>query len=234
LFFSSLFPVKSVIFVAFNKFHCKCRSSEVIMKLSTKRYYDYRLVYLFVGLFLLSFLLNVIISCVFKAPVLAEWIQVGPNTWRMDWGVEVGHHYSSLRISLCFFELFLGWAIAALLCTGKEEYEGDVNFLGLWVASLIGIPVIINFVSNLWIWMGYSLLMLVLGFVAGKRNGFALPLEIKILWQSVVEESTNLNVENRYGNFYFPGKRSLWIFGCSILGLLILSITFFMAAYNSI
>lgn len=101
-------------------------------------------------------------------------------------------------------------------------------------ASLIGIPVIINFVSNLWIWMGYSLLMLVLGFVAGKRNGFALPLETKILWQSVVEESTNLNVENRYGNFYFPGKRSLWIFGCSILGLLILSITFFMAAYNSI
>lgn len=204
------------------------------MKLSTKRYYDYRLVYLFVGLFLLSFLFNVIISCVFKAPVLAEWIQVGPNTWRMDWGVEVGHYYSSLRISLCFFELFLGWAIAALLCTGKEEYKGDVNFLGLWVASLIGIPVIINFVSNLWIWMGYSLLMLVLGFVAGKRNGFALPLETKILWQSVVEESTNLNVENRYGNFYFPGKRSLWIFGCSILGLLILSITFFMAAYNSI
>ena len=142
--------------------------------------------------------------------------------------------YQSFGWLFCFFELFLGWAIAALLCTGKEEYEGDVNFLGLWVASLIGIPVIINFVSNLWIWMGYSLLMLVLGFVAGKRNGFALPLETKILWQSVVEESTNLNVKNRYGNFYFPGKRSLWIFGCSILGLLILSITFFMAAYNSI
>ena len=109
------------------------------------RYYDNRLVWFFICLFIFYFGLNCVISTTFHTPLLVRWVEVGPRQWAIS---SEFTGLSSLRVSLFFFELFFGWFIAALLCGGAEETEG--NYVGWWVFFLLGLPVIINYVSSLW------------------------------------------------------------------------------------
>ena len=202
-----------------------------IDKKNAIRYHDCRLVILFVGLFILFFSFRLIVSFVFKTSLLAEWVQVGHNQWQLLTGLENVVYYSYFRIALFFFEVFFGWLAAALFCADKAAEE-DFNdfYIVLWTTFLIGIPIVINMVPNLWIWSGYVLLMLISGIYVGKRIGFICPFKIRFLWQGLIEESTNLKVDTgRYGRYSFKGKNALWFIGFVILGLFILTVALFVA-----
>ena len=174
-------------------------------KPTSQRYYDIRLVLMFIGLLAFYVGINYIISITLNVPILAEWRQVGPRSWALSDELQI---VFSTRVCLYFFEMLFGWFTAALLCGGEEETEGNNVFW--WVSSLCILPIIVNFVPNLGLWIAYTLVMIVSGWILGKNTGFILPLKAKAILKSIIDEGTDMKVNHpKYGNFSFPGKSSL-------------------------
>lgn len=189
------------------------------------RYYDNRLVWFFICLFIFYFGLNCVISTTFHTPLLVRWVEVGPRQWAIS---SEFTGLSSLRVSLFFFELFFGWFIAALLCGGAEETEG--NYVGWWVFFLLGLPVIINYVSSLWPWLVYCMIMILSGWLLGKKTGFVLPIG-KVLLSNFKEEAKNIDVDSpRLGHLHFRGYSALYLLAAGIIIPLAFSVYFFISA----
>ena len=198
-------------------------------KYAPVRYYDIRLIWMYLCLFAFYVALNTTVGITFNTPVIAEWIEVRPGAWSLSNEI---HGLLNIRISLCFFELSLGCIIAALFCGGQEETKG--NYVGVWVFFLMGLPVIVNLVSNLWIWIIYSLAMITSGWILGKKTGFVLPIKKEPIIESFREELHNLVVpSSKLGRLVFRGNSAIIII---IAGLVIpLSFAFyyyFSALFN--
>lgn len=189
------------------------------------RYYDNRLVWFFICLFIFYFGLNCVISTTFHTPLLVRWVEVGPRQWAIS---SEFTGLSSLRVSLFFFELFFGWFIAALLCGGAEKTEG--NYVGWWVFFLLGLPVIINYVSSLWPWLVYCMIMILSGWLLGKKTGFVLPIG-KVLLSNFKEEAKNIDVDSpRLGHLHIRGYSALYLLAAGIIIPLAFSVYFFISA----
>ncbi len=194
-------------------------------KYSPDRYYDNRLVWIFICLFVFYFGLNYVVSNTFHTPLLVKWVEVGPKQWKLSSEFQ---GLSSLRSSLFFFELFFGWFIAALFCGGAEETEG--NYVGWWVFFLVGLPVLFIFVSSLWIWIAYALIMILSGWILGKKTGFILPIGKEVL-SSFKEEANNIDVVvPRLGLLHFRGNSALYVIAAGIIIPFAFSVYFFIAA----
>jgi hypothetical protein len=129
---------------------------------------------------------------------------------------------------LHFFELSLGCIIAALFCGGQEETKG--NYVGVWVFFLMGLPVIVNFVSSLWIWIIYSLTMIISGWILGKKTGFVLPISKEHIIGSFREEIYNLVVpSSKLGRLQFRGNSAIII----IVAALVIPLGFALYYYFS-
>ena len=190
------------------------------------RYYDTRLVWMYLCLLAFYVALNYIAGITFNTPVIAEWIEVRPGAWTIS---AETHELLNIRISLCFFELSLGCLIAALFCGGQEETKG--NYVGVWVFFLMGLPVIVNFVSNLWIWIIYSLAMITSGWILGKITGFVLPIDKMRIIESFREESHNLVVpSSKLGRLVFRGNSAIII----IIVALVIPLSFAFYYYFSV
>ena len=194
-----------------------------------KRYYDYRLIYAFCILFIFHLALCFLFSRIFHTPLMMEYVQVGPNQWKPSRAFD-GPYLDGLRMSLSFFEFFISLFFAGALCI-HARYSTDVDFLYvLWVVGLAGLPLCINYMSNLRTWAIYSAIMLVTAWIMGKKVGFSLPIG-KELRNSVYDEGTDLYVDvRRFGNFYLPGRSSLWIISIFLVGLFGLTMALFIAA----
>jgi hypothetical protein len=176
-------------------------------KYAPVRYYDIRLVWMYLCLLAFYVALNYIVGVTFNAPVIAEWIEVKPGSWNLSNDIQ---EFVRIRISLHFFELSLGCIIAALFCGGQEETKG--NYVGVWVFFLMGLPVIVNFVSSLWIWIIYSLTMIISGWILGKKTGFVLPISKEHIIGSFREEIYNLVVpSSKLGRLQFRGNSAIII-----------------------
>ena len=176
-------------------------------KYAPVRYYDIRLVWMYLCLLAFYVALNYIVGITFNVPVIAEWIEVKPGSWNLSTDIQ---EIVRIRISLHFFELSLGCIIAALFCGGQEETKG--NYVGVWVFFLMGLPVIVNFVSNLWIWIAYSFAMILSGWILGKKTGFVLPIDKEAIIESFKEELHNLVVpSSTLGRLQFRGNSAIII-----------------------
>jgi hypothetical protein len=190
------------------------------------RYYDIRLVLMYVCLLAFYIGLNCIISMTLHTPVIAEWIEVRPGFWNLSNEIK---GLLSLRTSLCFFELNFGCLIAALLCGGKEESEGNPIFW--WVFFFFGLPVIVNFVSDLWIWITYTLGMILSGWLIGKKTGFVLPIG-KEIWTNFKEEINGLVVVSRkLGRLHFRGNSAIIIIVAALLIPLAFAIYYYAGSF---
>lgn len=192
----------------------------------SERYHDIRLVWMYICLLAFYVGLNWIVNLTLDIPVIAEWIEVRPGSWSLSTEIQ---GIVSLRASLYFFELGFGCLIAALLCGGQEETEG--NYVGLWVFFLMGLPVIVNFVSNLWIWITYSLAMILSGWILGRRSGFVLPVRKEAIWGSFREEITNLVVpSSKLGHLQFRSKSAIIIIAAGLIIPLAFAFYYYLSA----
>ena len=195
------------------------------LRYSPVRYYDIRLIWIYLCLLGFYVGLNYIVSITLNTSVLADWIEVRPGTWTLSTEIK---NLSSLRWSLFFFELHFSCVIAALFCGGQEETEG--NYVGVWVCFLMGLPAIVNFVSNLWIWIIYSLTMIISGWILGKKTGFALPISKEHIIGSFREEIYNLVVpSSKLGRLQFRGNSAIII----IVAALVIPLGFALYYYFS-
>jgi len=192
-----------------------------------KRYYDYRLVVLFVALFLVCFALSYLKSRTLQAPLLTDW----KAFW--DGG-------TALQYALLSFDVFLAWVAAGYLCTddkaaAKKDSEAEKDYSSdLWTAALTGLPLCINCVSDLSIWAYYSVFMLVTAGLIGKYIGFAYPVG-KSQLKSVYNELADITVRTRMGAEYrFHRHSGFWISCFVLLLLFILTVVFFIKAYNRV
>ena len=129
-----------------------------------KRYYDYRLVLLFVCLFAVFFALSYLRSRLLHTPLLGGW--------KVFWDAPQST-LTSLNYCLVFFEVLLTWAAAGVLCA-DDKAVGDVDkdySSALWTSALTGLPLGINCVSDLSVWAYYSVFMLVTAWLIGKEIG---------------------------------------------------------------
>lgn len=157
---------------------------------------------------------------------MAEWIEVRPGAWSLSSEIE---GLLSLRVSLWFFELGFGCLIASLLCGGEEETQG--NHVFEWVCLLMGLPMIANFVSSLWIWIIYSLIMILWGWRLGKKTGFVLPIDLKEIFQSAKSELHNLQVPHyRLGHLKFRGYSGLIIIAAGLIIPLGVAVYYYISA----
>ena len=183
-----------------------------------KRYYDYRLVLLFVVLFAVYFTLSYLRSRYLQTPLLVEW--------KAFWNAP-NSPLTSFQYCLLFFEVLLAWVTASFLCTDDKS---PANSSDLWTAALTGLPLCINCVSALSIWTLYSVFMLTTGWLIGKRIGFAYPFG-KGMLKSVYNESADITVRTRLGSEYrFRQHSGFWISCIGLVVLFILSIFFFIKA----
>lgn len=172
--------------------------------------------------------LNGIASLTLDTPIVAEWVEVRPGTWSMYSEVE---ELFSLRGVLCFFELGFGCLIASLLCGGQEETKG--NHVFEWVCLLMGLPVIVNFASSLWIWIIYSLIMILWGWWLGKKTGFVLPIDLKEIFKSAMDEIYNLEVpHSKLGHLKFGGYSGLIIIAAGLLIPLGFAVYYYISALS--
>ena len=189
------------------------------------RYYDIRLVLMYICLMAFYVGLNGIVSLTLNTPLMAEWIEVRPGAWSLSSEIE---GLLSLRASLWFFELGFGCLIASLLCGGQEETKG--NHVFEWVCLLMGLPMIVNFVSSLWIWIIYSLIMILWGWRLGKKTGFVLPISKEHIIGSFREEIYNLVVpSSKLGRLQFRGNSAIII----IVAALVIPLGFALYYYFS-
>lgn len=170
--------------------------------------------------------LNGIVSLTLNTPLMAEWVEVRPGAWSLSSEIE---GLLSLRASLWFFELGFGCLIASLLCGGEEETIG--NHVFEWVCLLMGLPMIVNFVSNLWIWIIYSLIMILWGWCLGKKTGFVLPIDLKEIFQSAKSELHNLQVLHyRLGHLKFRGYSGMIIISAGLIIPLGVAVYYYISA----
>ena len=189
-----------------------------------KRYYDIRLVLIFTCLLFIYVGFNYILSIKFNYPIIAEWIEDYPGHWILP--------FDRLRISLFFFELYFGPFIAALFC-GDAEKTNSRN-MGLWICSTMALPIIVNFVPNLWIWITYSSIMIISGWILGIKTGFVLPIRIKDITENFKKQTHNLTVDSpKLGQINFRGKSSIIIIAAGLIIPLAFAIYFYFSALSS-
>ena len=194
--------------------------------LHPQRYYDIRLVLMYICLMAFYVGLNGIVSLTLNTPLMAEWVEGRPGAWSLSSEIE---GLLSLRVSLWFFELGFGCLIASLLCGGEEETQG--NHVFEWVCLLMGLPVIVNFVSSLWIWIIYSLIMILWGWRLGKKTGFVLPIDLKEIFQSAKDELHNLEVPHyRLGHLKFRGYSGIIIISAGLIIPLGVAVYYYISA----
>ena len=192
-----------------------------------KRYYDYRLVLLFVGLFTVFFALSYLRSRLLHTPLLVGW--------KAFWNAPQGT-LTSLNYCLIFFEVLLTWAAAGVLCA-DDKAVGDIDkdySSALWASALTGLPLCINCVSDLSVWAYYSVFMLVTAWLIGKEIGFAYPIGNRML-KSVYHDTADMTVRTRTGAEYrFRNHSGFWISCIALAILFILSVVFFIKAYHQV
>ena len=192
-----------------------------------KRYYDYRLVLLFVGLFTVFFALSSLRSRLLHTPLLVGW--------KAFWNAPQGT-LTSLNYCLVFFEVLLTWAAAGVLCA-DDKAVGDIDkdySSALWASALTGLPLCINCVSDLSVWAYYSVIMLVTAWLVGKEIGFAYPIGNRML-KSVYHDTADMTVRTRTGAEYrFRNHSGFWISCIALAILFILSVVFFIKAYHQV
>lgn len=193
---------------------------------SKQRYYDYRLVLLFVVLFAVFFTLSYLRSRLLHTPLLTGW--------KAFWDAPKST-LTSLQYCLLFFEVLLAWVSAAFLCTDDKaaaDTDADKDYSSaLWTSALTGLPLCINCVSDLSIWAYYSVFMLVTAWLIGKKTGFAHPVG-KGMFKSVYNETADITVRTRLGaESRFRRHSGFWISCLALVALFILTVVFFIKAY---
>ena len=192
-----------------------------------RRYYDYRLVLLFVGLFAVYFALSYLRSRLLHTPLLVGW--------KAFWNASKGT-LTSLNYCLVFFEVFLAWAIAGYLgVDDKTDDDVDKDYSSaLWTAALTGLPLCINCVSDLSIWAYYSVFMLVTAWLIGKKIGFAYPIGTDML-KRVYNTTEDMTVKTRMGTtLRFRHHSGYWLSALVMVFLFILCIVLFIKAYQQV
>ena len=192
---------------------------------SKQRYYDYRLVLLFVVLSAVFFALSYFRSRLFHTPLLTGW--------KAFWEAPKST-LTSLQYCLLFFEVLLAWVSATFLCaddkTAADTPDKDYSS-SLWTSALTGLPLCINCVSDLSIWAYYSVFMLVTAWLIGTKIGFAYPLG-KGMLKSVYNGTADMTVRTRLGtDLRLRHHSGFWISCLALVILFILSLVFFIKAY---
>ena len=190
-----------------------------------RRYYDYRLVPLFVALFAVCFALSYFRSRTLHAPLLVGW--------KAFWDAPK-NTLTSFNYCLVFFEVLLAWVAASVLCA-DDKTDADKDYSSaLWTAALTGLPLCVNCVSDLSVWAYYSVFMLVTAWLIGKKIGFAYPVGNRML-KSVYDETADMTVKTRLGAEYrFRHHSGFWVSCLALALLFILSVVFFIKAYHQV
>lgn len=96
--------------------------------------------------------------------------------------------------------------------------------------SLVGLPLIINFIPSPWVLIVYSLIMILSGWLLGQKTGLILPIGKELL-SSFKEEARNLDVDNpRVGRLHFRGYSALCLISAAIIIPFAFSVYYFIAA----
>jgi hypothetical protein len=190
-----------------------------------RRYYDYRLVPLFVALFAVCFALSYLRSRTFHTPLLVGW--------KAFWDAPK-NTLTSFNYCLVFFEVLLAWVAAGVLCA-DDKTDADKDYSSaLWTAALTGLPLCANCVSDLSVWGYYAVFMLVTAWLIGKKIGFAYPVGNRML-KSVYDETADMTVKTRLGAEYrFRHHSGFWVSCLALALLFILSVVFFIKAYHQV
>lgn len=194
-------------------------------KRQVSRYYDFRLLLLFVGLFAICFALSYLRSRTLHTPLLVGW--------KAFWDAPK-NTLTSFNYCLVFFEVLMAWMAAGLLCA-DDKTDADKDYSSaLWTAALTGLPLCVNCVSDLSVWAYYSVFMLVTAWLIGKKIGFAYPIG-KGMLKGVYRETADMTVKTRLGAEYrFRHHSGFWLCCVALVVLFVLSIVFFIKACHQV
>ena len=181
------------------------------------RYYDMRLVWLFLLLAGLFLMVRAVICQHFALPFLNE---IDPNS--PDGKEFVGHHslseaYQQLEGSVALIEMFVSLIATACFVQGPKDKnsrndgsEMDSVIIWFWAVCIMALPCIITYCGSYW-WFAYGVAMLILAFIIGQYEGFALPL-FKDLGKNIWYGTKDMTVTyDSRGTVYLPGHSSILV-----------------------
>ncbi|MBE6333094.1 MAG: hypothetical protein E7070_12515 [Bacteroidales bacterium] len=188
------------------------------------RYYDLRLVWLFLLLAGLVLSVRAVICKHFHIPFLNEIDPNSPNGKEFVGHGLLSEEYREMELWVMLLEALFSVTMAGIFVQmpknkncRNDGSETDSLLIEIWKFGSLIFPIIITNRTTAW-WIGYGVVMLILAFVIGRYKGFALPL-FKDLGKNLWNGSNNVTVHNtRMGSVYFPGHSVVWV---SIIGLVI-------------
>ena len=175
------------------------------------RCYDMRLVWLFLLLVGLFLMVRAVICRHFGIPFLNE---IDPNS--PDGKEFIGHGLLSESCRQLEQFVMLIEAFISLIATGifvqspknknsrNDGSEMDSVIIWFWAVCIMALPYIITYCGSYW-WFAYGVAMLILAFIIGRYEGFALPL-FRDLGKNFWYGTKDMTVKyDSRGTVYLPG-----------------------------
>ena len=190
------------------------------------RYYDQRLLWLFLLLAGLFLLVRVVVCRHFHVPFLNE---IAPDSLEYS---EVNKPYKQLVGIITLVEMFVAM-LASALCINETKNKNSRNdgtekestLMWLWLLAIMALPFILAY-CWIYCWYAYSLVMLPLSFIIGKYDGFTSPLFHNVgknFWYGCKDVTVKLRTG---GTVFLPGHTSV------LLMIVCFAILFFLLFYN--
>jgi hypothetical protein len=198
------------------------------------RYYDLRLVWLFLLLAGLVLLVRAVICEHFHVLFLNE---IDPNS--PDGKEFIGHDtlsksYKQLEGMIMVVEAIV--SLIAMVCfvqgpkdknSRNDGSEMDSVIIWFWAVCIMALPCIITYCVSYW-WFAYGVAMLILAFVIGQYEGFALPLfkdfgknfwygtkDMKVKYKNFGKTiwygTKDMKDKYRLPPIFFPGHSAIWV-----------------------
>jgi len=185
------------------------------------RYYDMRLLWLTIGLATAYIGIRYLLSLTYGVPLVNSWVQVSENQYQL---VDHTPDYSTFEWVLGLFEMFAGLIIMCFF-DGEPPHNGK----DYRTEDQPGVIMLMNFIvmmlpfalicGNIWWWIGYITVMLLLSLYIGRYVGFGLPMG-KEQVKHLLAAATDINVKYRSTTFHFRGQSSLVFVAISMIILL--------------
>lgn len=196
------------------------------------RYYDQRLLWLFLLLAGLFLSVRVVVCQHFHVPFLNEIAPDSPDGNDLIGHSEWNKSYNQLEGIIALVEMFVAM-LASVLCINESKTENgnndDTETVSLikfvWLLAIMALPFIITYC---WIysWYAYGLVMLSTAFFIGKYDGFTSPL-FKNVGRNFWDSSKDVMVERpNGGKIFLPGHTSV------LLMIVCFAMLFFLLFYN--
>lgn len=190
------------------------------------RYYDQRLLWLFLLLAGLFLLVRVVVCQHFHVPFLNG---IAPDSLEYS---EVNKPYKQLVGIITLVEMFVAM-LASALCINETKNKNSRNdgtekestLMWLWQFAIVSLPFILAY-CWIYCWYAYSLVMLPLSFIIGKYDGFTSPLFHNVgknFWYGCKDVTVKLRTG---GTVFLPGHTSV------LLMIVCFAILFFLLFYN--